>query len=96
MITSIMAHSTPIQEEGEDHLIDLRDYIKEAEAMLTRVDIKKLPSYKLGMEKGMQRGAYIEKRRVAKSLIELLSEEVIAEKTGPPIGAVRKLREEKD
>jgi hypothetical protein len=69
---------------------DLRDYIKEAEAMLTRIDIEKLPSYELGMEKG----SYQEKIRLAKSLTGLLSDAIIAEKTGLPIDTVQKLRAE--
>jgi hypothetical protein len=66
---------------------DLRGYIKEAETMLTRVDIEKLPSYELGMEKG----TYLERRRLAKGLLGLLSDEVIAEKTGLPIKTVQDL-----
>jgi hypothetical protein len=74
---------------------DLRGYIKEAETMLTRVDIEKLPSYELGMEKGMEegmvKGTYLERRRLAKGLLGLLSDEVIAEKTGLPIKTVQDL-----
>ena len=68
------------------------------------MDVTKLPSYELGMEagceggmekgmeKGMERGAYLEKRRMAKSLLDLLPDEVIAEKTGLPIKSVRAMR----
>jgi predicted transposase/invertase (TIGR01784 family) len=35
---------------------DLNPYIREAERMLTQVDITRLPSYELGMEKGMEQG----------------------------------------
>ena len=35
---------------------DLKPYIKEAEIMLTQVDVTRLPSYELGMEKGMEKG----------------------------------------
>jgi hypothetical protein len=35
---------------------DLKPYIREAERMLTQVDITRLPSYELGMEKGMEQG----------------------------------------
>ncbi len=87
---------------------NLRDYIKEAEAMLTRIDIEKLPSYELGLEKGMEKGlekglekgmekgSYREKRRLAKSLIGLLDDAIIAEKTGLSIDIVQKLHEELD
>jgi hypothetical protein len=34
---------------------DLKQHIKEAEAMLTHVDVERLPSYELGMEKGEAR-----------------------------------------
>jgi hypothetical protein len=36
---------------------DLKPYIREAERMLTQVDITRLPSYELGMEKGKAAGA---------------------------------------
>jgi len=87
---------------------DLKDYIKEAEAMLTQVDVEKLPSYELGleqglergmeqgMEQGMERGAYRERLRLAKSLLDLLPEEVIAEKSGLSLEAIRALRPAKD
>lgn len=35
---------------------DLKTQIKEAEAMLTQIDVKRLPSYELGLEKGWKDG----------------------------------------
>ena len=35
---------------------DLKSFIKEAEIMLTHVEVERLPSYELGMEKGMVKG----------------------------------------
>ena len=56
---------------------NLKAYIKEAEAMLTQVDVERLPSYELGMERGMERGIEkgIEKgmeRGEARMLLRLL------------------------
>jgi hypothetical protein len=45
----------------------------------------------MGMEKGMVKGTYLERRRLAKGLLGLLSDEVIAEKTGLPIKTVQDL-----
>ena len=75
---------------------DLRDYIKEAEVMLTQVDVEKLPSYELGMEKGMEKGAHLERRRLAKSLLDLLPDHVVADKTGLPLEDIRGLRSSED
>ncbi len=41
---------------------DLRDHIKEAEKMLTQIDITRMPSYEIGFETGEKRG---EKRGAA-------------------------------
>ena len=46
-----------------------------------------------GLEQGIEKGAHLERRRFAEGLIGLLSDEVIAEKTGLPIGTVRTLHE---
>ncbi len=80
---------------------DLKDVIKEAELMLTQVDVERLPSYELGMEKGMEKGMERlhekicqEKRRLAISLLDLLTDEVIAEKMGLTLVEVQKLRTE--
>nr|VFK47264.1 MAG: Predicted transposase YdaD [Candidatus Kentron sp. TC]VFK49030.1 MAG: Predicted transposase YdaD [Candidatus Kentron sp. TC]VFK63526.1 MAG: Predicted transposase YdaD [Candidatus Kentron sp. TC] len=35
---------------------DLDQQIKEAEKMLTKIDIERIPSYQLGMERGMEKG----------------------------------------
>ena len=39
----------------------------------------------------MEKGTYLERRRLAKGLLGLLSDEVIAEKTGLPIKTVQDL-----
>jgi hypothetical protein len=88
----------------------LKRYLKEAEQMLTQVDVTKLPSYELGMEKGMERGMEkgmergmergMEKgmeqttERLARSLLGLLPDEVIAEKTGLSLEVLRRWHEE--
>nr|VFK47311.1 MAG: hypothetical protein BECKSD772F_GA0070984_13711 [Candidatus Kentron sp. SD]VFK50404.1 MAG: hypothetical protein BECKSD772E_GA0070983_13811 [Candidatus Kentron sp. SD] len=35
---------------------DLDKQIEETEKMLTRIDMTRIPSYRIGMEKGMERG----------------------------------------
>ena len=35
---------------------DLKEYIEEAEKMLTRIDVERMPFYRLGMERGMEQG----------------------------------------
>jgi len=83
---------------------DLKPYIKEAEAMLTQVDIKKLPSYELGMEKGMEegmekgmergmeKGSFQARCAIARSLFGVLPDEVIADKTGLTLADLRRLQ----
>ncbi len=61
---------------------ELQATIKEAEKMLTQVDIEKLPSYQLGVEK------------VARNLLDKLSDDEIAETTGLTLDEIRRLREE--
>ena len=74
---------------------DLREHIKEAEKMLTEIDITRLPSYEIGLEKGLEkglkRGAEDEKRRAGRSLLGLLDDAVIAERLGLSIDEVRAL-----
>ncbi len=50
--------------------------------MLTQVDIEKLPSYQLGVEK------------VARNLLDKLPDDEIAESTGLTLAEIRTLREE--
>ena len=95
--------------------------------MLTQIDIKKMPSYQLGLEEGIEEGIEkgreqgIEKGReqgmekgreqgiergreeglkegklqIARNLLDVLSDEKIANTTGLSLEEVRKLREEK-
>ena len=79
---------------------NLKTYIKEAEAMLTHVEVERLPSYELGMEKGMDQGKAVGKEegdyqarcRIARSLFGLLSDAVIAEKTGLSLEQLGRLK----
>ena len=86
---------------------------KEEEAML-RVDVKELPSYELGWEKGLedghskglgegrqkgrqegrQEGRYLEREAIALRLLKVLPAESVAEHTGLPLKAVRRLAED--
>ena len=61
---------------------ELQETIKEVEKMLTQVDIKKLPSYQLGVE------------QVARNLLNKMSDEEIAETTGLTLEEIHRLREE--
>ncbi len=90
---------------------ELQETIKEVEKMLTQVDIKKLPSYQLGLEQGLEegreegiekgleegieRGLEEGKLQVARNLLDILSDEKIAHTTGLSLEAVLKLRAEK-
>jgi predicted transposase YdaD len=107
---------------------DLESNIKEAEKMLTQVDIERLPSYALGMERGMEKGiergiargmekglekglekgmeqgleqgleqgmvigSDRERLRLARNLLDLLGDELIAERTGLALETVARLR----
>ena len=87
---------------------DLRGHIKEAEKMLTEIDITRMPSYEIGLEKGLEkglerglekglkRGVASEKRRLARKLLGLLDDAVIAERVGLSIDEVRALRRSGD
>ena len=76
---------------------ELQATIKEVEKMLTQVDIKKLPSYQLGveqgLEEGMEKGREEGKLQVARNLMDILSDEKIAETTGLSLQEIRRLRE---
>ena len=85
--------------------LELQETIKEVEKMLTHVDLKKLPSYQLGLEQGLEEGreegleAGIEKGReeeklqVARNLLDILPDEKIAKSTGLSLQEIRRLRE---
>jgi hypothetical protein len=85
---------------------DLESNIKEAEKMLTQVDIERLPSYALGMERGLEKGeeqgmeqgiaigSDRERLRLARNLLDLLGDELIAERTGLDWETVARLRKE--
>jgi hypothetical protein len=77
---------------------DLQPYIREAENMLTQVDVTRLPSYELGMEKGMEkgmeRGAKAARLAVARNLLTVLSDSQIAESTGLSVEEIARLRAE--
>jgi hypothetical protein len=79
---------------------DLKPYVKEAEEMLTQVDVTTLPSYELGWEKGieqgeergMAKGDYQARCAIARSLFGVLPEAVIAEKTGLSVEELQRLQ----
>jgi len=83
---------------------DLKPYVKEAEEMLTQVDVTTLPSYELGWEKGVEKGIeqgeergmakgdYQARCAIARSLFGVLPEAVIAEKTGLSVEELQRLQ----
>ena len=88
---------------------DLRAHIKEAETMLTQIDITRMPSYEIGLEKGIEKGiekgrekgraegaklgAAAERLRLARELLGLLDDTVIATRFGLSLDEVRALHE---
>ena len=81
---------------------DLQPNIKEAEQMLTQVDVTKFASYGWGMRDGLERGRqegieqgeFKKAQEIARSLLQLgvLSEEEIARIVGLPLEEIQKLR----
>ena len=88
---------------------DLRPHIKEAETMLTQIDITRMPSYEIGLEKGLEQGiekgiekgrkegtklgAAAERLRLARELLGLLDDNVIAARFGLTIDEVSALHD---
>ena len=73
---------------------DLKNELKEAEDMLKEIDYTQLPSYELGLEKGIEKGRLEEKLSVARKLLSRLPDEEIAETTGLRLDMIRQLRGE--
>ncbi len=79
----------------------LKSNLDEAKDMLTKIDIKKLPSYRWGvddgreegLEKGREEGIKEEKRRMAIQLLPLMENQSIASTTGLLLDEVKSLRE---
>ncbi len=82
----------------------LQGAIDEAKDMLTKIDIRKLPSYRWGIEKGLEtglekgreKGVMEEKRRTAIQLLPLMDDAKIAHITGLPLSEVARLRSERE
>ena len=68
--------------------------IKEAEKMITQVEVEKLPSYELGLEKGMEKG--MEKgEKIVKNLLERFNAEQVADFTGLTVIEVNNIANKK-
>ena len=67
---------------------DLKPYIREAERMLTQVDVTRLPSYELGMEKGMEKGM---ERGIEKGIEQGIEKGKAAGATQTRLAVARKL-----
>ncbi len=82
----------------------LEGLVKEAEKMLTQVDVTRLPSYEIGkeagveqgLEQGREQGIQEERLRVARKLLPVLSDALIAQTTGLPLESVHRLRRQDD
>ncbi|MEE9397220.1 MAG: hypothetical protein V3V31_09440 [Methylococcales bacterium] len=70
---------------------DLKQYIKEAEKMITDIEVEKLPSYELGMEKGVEKG--IEK--IVTNLLQHSDEAHVAASTGLSLDEVLEIKNKK-
>ena len=70
----------------------LQGNIDKAKDMLTKIDIRKLPSYRWGVEEGREEGVKEEKRRMAIQLLPMMENEVIASTTGLPLEEIEQLR----
>ncbi len=88
---------------------DLKQHIKEAEQMITQVQVENLPSYEIGLEKGIERGikkgiergvelAKIkrehEKIQSAQKLLAVLDDEMIATSLNLSLEKVQRIRAE--
>jgi len=71
---------------------NLKTEFKEAKTMLTQVNIEQLPSFHWGLEEGMEKGITKERIRLATQLLDILEDNMIAEKTGLTIEKVEELR----
>jgi predicted transposase/invertase (TIGR01784 family) len=73
-------------------LRDLEDILKEEETMLTDViDMRDLPSYSFGLDRGIEQGKKKEKIEIAKNLLDILDIGIIALKTGLTEKEIEKL-----
>lgn len=72
---------------------DLNLNIREELKMLT-IDVEKLATYQLGMEKGMEKGAYERNMAIAKNLLERRMEpDLIAAVTGLSLAEIEGIRD---
>jgi len=71
----------------------LQPNIDEAKQMLTRVDVKKLPSYNWGLQDGKLEGKLEGKTDITIKLLPMMNDENIAKVTGLPIEQIQALRE---
>ncbi|MEE9395373.1 MAG: hypothetical protein V3V31_00025 [Methylococcales bacterium] len=69
---------------------ELRQEIKEAEKMITQVEVEKLPSYELGMEKGMEKG-----EGIVRNLMKRFNVEQVADLTGLTVDEVNNIASKK-
>jgi hypothetical protein len=73
---------------------DLKTYIKEAEAMITQVNIETLPSYELGMEKGVEQGMEQGIKKIISQLLATQSPEQVAKLTNLPLNMIMQVKQQ--
>ncbi len=66
----------------------LKDFIKEAEQMITQVKLENLPSYELGMEKGMEEGREKGMSFLVLRLLKKYPAETVAEMLELPLDTI--------
>ena len=71
---------------------NLKTSIKEAEEMLSDIDITRLPSYELGMESGMEKGDRKRQLAIASNMLGRFSDADIVEVTGLSLAELNDLK----
>ena len=71
------------------------DKLKEAEKMLREIEFEKLPSFELGLEKGIENGIQKAKVDIVKNLLIFHDDETISKITGLDIDKIKEIRNKK-
>jgi len=74
---------------------DLTHAVKEAEKMLSDIDITRLPSYEIGLESGIEKGDRQRQLNIAKKMLGKLSDQEIALFTDLSLPEIKQLKQDK-
>jgi hypothetical protein len=74
---------------------DLTQAVKEAEKMLSDIDITRLPSYEIGLESGLEKGDRQRQLNTAKKMLGKLSDQEIALFTDLSLLEIKQLKQDK-